>query len=185
MTTNDTDSGEASSPKKGLAARLQSAAAADEQAVESYRKQMQAEMQKQLSELGDSSRELWKRELRTIEDDIRRDTGSVAQLTSRLWKHLLWFGLIASGALFVGLWGPLQWHSSQLQELRDKRQELAAEHLRLRQEIVGYEMAISALQKKTGGIQVMEIEGKPWVVVPKACRKSKGCVQLPDDWASE
>ena len=98
-----------------MAARLQSAAAEDEAAVESHRKQLQTVMQKQLSELASNSRELWKHELSTIENDIRRDTGSVAVLTSRLWKHLLWVGAIASAALYVGLSGPLRWHTNQLE----------------------------------------------------------------------
>ena len=109
--------------------------------------------------LGESLRGVVSSALRTIEADMAAWTGRVRGMLLRAWLWPLVFGLMLSAAICDGNWAGTHWLWTTIEQ---QIETLTV----LRVDIEEARATLARIEETTWGLELVEIEGERFVVLP-------------------
>ena len=128
--------------------------------LESERREIEELTASELERLGENSRRVARKALRTIERDTEEASGRMHELLAKAWLRPLIVGLSLWLGFFGGSWATMRWLARSIQD----RIETAAA---LDRDIEDARRTLAQLEVDTWGIVFHEIKGERFVVVPE------------------
>ena len=143
-----------------LGEELQRRAEEDRKQIERYRKRTESIMNAELETLSENWRRRVGAEARSIERAMESLNRSAAAILKRLALLGVFLGLSVSLGTLTVNWALGQWQSSRVESLTQRRAQLEAE-------IGRFEATVQRLKDQTWGVQLVEDDQGPLVVLPQ------------------
>ena len=140
---------------RGLAERLQEQQTAQQAAIDHHVKQVGKMMRNSLDSLG----ETWSKSVADAHELTEQNIRAEARRLGKLWLRTTVIGLAVFVAIWVGVSVVLQWY-------RVQTETSVAVLVRIEQRIEGARQLLAELEPQTGGVQLREIEGERYLVLP-------------------
>ena len=128
--------------------------------LETERREIEELTANELERLGENSRRVARRALRSIERDTEVAVGNVRELLVKAWLRPLIVGMALWLGIFVGSWATMQWLSRSVQH---RIEELSIVDV----EIAGGREMIAEIEETTWGVGLRELSGVRYVTLPR------------------
>ena len=128
--------------------------------LETERREIEELTANELRRLGENSRRVARRALRSIERDTEVAVGNVRELLVKAWLRPLIVGTALWLGIFAGSWATMQWLSRSVQD-RIEDIELA------KIEIEGGREMIAEIEETTWGVGLRDVNGVRYVTLPR------------------
>ena len=135
--------------------------------LETERRKIEELTANELERLGENSRRVARRALRSIERDTAEATGRMRELLVKAWLRPLIVGLSLWLGFFGGSWATMRWLGWSI---HDRIETLATANARIEE---AHE-TLAELEADTWGIALREIKGERYVVLPFGTRADPG-----------
>ncbi len=135
--------------------------------LETERREIEELTANELERLGENSRRVARRALRSIERDTAEATGRMRELLVKAWLRPLIVGLSLWLGFFGGSWATMRWLAWSS---HDRIETLATANARIEE---AHE-TLAELEADTWGIALREIKGERYVVLPFGTRADPG-----------
>jgi len=142
-----------------LGEELQRRAEEDREQIERYRKRTESILSAALATLSENLRRRVGDEARSIERAMESFNRGAVAVLKRLGLLGWALGLSVSLGILSGNWALQWWQSSRIESLMQRRAQLEAE-------IGRFEATVERLKDQTGGVQLVEDDQGPLVVLP-------------------
>ena len=128
--------------------------------LETERREIEELTANELERLGENSRRVARRALRSIERDTEVAVGRMRELLVKAWLRPLIVGVALWLGIFVGSWATMQWLSRSVQDRIEERSIVDVE-------IAGGREMIAEIEETTWGVGLREIDGVRYVTLPR------------------
>ena len=128
--------------------------------LETERREIEELTANELERLGENSRRVARRALRSIERDTEVAVGNMRELLAKAWLRPLIVGMALWLGIFVGSWATMQWLSRSIQDRIEERSVVDVQ-------IAGGREMIAEIEETTWGVGLREIDGVRYVTLPR------------------
>ncbi len=128
--------------------------------LETERREIEELTANELERLGENSRRVARRALRSIERDTEVAVGNMRELLVKAWLRPLIVGVALWLGIFVGSWATMQWLSRSIQDRIETRSEVDLE-------IAGGREMLADIEERTWGVGLREVNGERYVTLPR------------------
>ena len=128
--------------------------------LETERREIEELTANELERLGENSRRVARRALRSIERDTEVAVGNMRELLAKAWLRPLIVGMALWLGIFVGSWATMQWLSRSIQDRIEERSLVAVQ-------IAGGREMVAEIEETTWGVGLREIDGVRYVTLPR------------------
>ncbi|MCY4027590.1 MAG: hypothetical protein OXH75_14930 [Acidobacteria bacterium] len=128
--------------------------------LETERREIEELTANELERLGENSRRVARRALRSIERDTEVAVGNMRELLVKAWLRPLIVGVALWLGIFVGSWATMQWLSRSVQDRIEERSLVDVQ-------IAGGREMVAEIEETTWGVGLREIDGVRYVTLPR------------------
>ena len=128
--------------------------------LETERREIEELTANELERLGENSRRVARRALRSIERDTEVAVGNMRELLVKAWLRPLIVGVALWLGTFVGSWATMQWLSRSIQDRIEERSLVDVQ-------IAGGREMVAEMEETTWGVGLREIDGVRYVTLPR------------------
>ena len=128
--------------------------------LETERREIEELTANELKRLGENSRRVARRALRSIERDTEVAVRNMRELLVKAWLRPLIVGMALWLGIFVGSWATMQWLSRSIQDRIEERSLVDVQ-------IAGGREMIAEIEETTWGVGLREIDGVRYVTLPR------------------
>ncbi len=128
--------------------------------LETERRKIEELTANELERLGENSRRVARRALRSIERDTEVAVGNMRELLVKAWLRPLIVGVALWLGIFVGSWATMQWLSRSIQ---DRIEDIELANI----EIEGGREMIAEIEETTWGVGLREVDGVRYATLPR------------------
>ena len=128
--------------------------------LETERRKIEELTANELERLGENSRRVARRALRSIERDTEVAVGNMRELLVKAWLRPLIVGTALWLGIFVGSWATMQWLSRSIQDRIEERSLVDVQ-------IAGGREMVAEIEETTWGVGLREIDGVRYVTLPR------------------
>ncbi len=128
--------------------------------LETERREIEELTANELERLGENSRRVARRALRSIERDTEVAVGNMRELLVKAWLRPLIVGVALWLGIFAGSWATMQWLSRSVQDRIEERSIVDVE-------IAGGREMIAEIKETTWGVGLRELSGVRYVTLPR------------------
>ncbi len=128
--------------------------------LETERREIEELTANELERLGENSRRVARRALRSIERDTEVAVGNVRELLVKAWLRPLIVGTALWLGTFAGSWATMQWLSRSVQDRIEERSLVDVQ-------IAGGREMVAEIEETTWGVGLREIDGVRYVTLPR------------------
>ena len=128
--------------------------------LETERREIEELTANELERLGENSRRVARRALRSIERDTAEAVGKMRELLVKAWLRPLIVGMALWLGIFVGSWATMRWLSRSIQHRIEERSIVDVE-------IAGGREMIAEIEETTWGVGLRELSGVRYVTLPR------------------
>ena len=128
--------------------------------LETERREIEELTANELKRLGENSRRVARRALRSIERDTEVAVRNMRELLVKAWLRPLIVGMALWLGIFVGSWATMQWLSRSIQDRIEERSLVDVQ-------IAGGREMVAEMEETTWGVGLREIDGVRYVTLPR------------------
>jgi len=128
--------------------------------LETERREIEELTANELERLGENSRRVARRALRSIERDTEVAVGNMRELLVKAWLRPLIVGVALWLGIFVGGWATMRWLSRSVQ---NRIEDISLAEI----EIEGGREMIAEIEETTWGVGLREVSGVRYVTLPR------------------